>query len=225
MKEYIGNKIEIGNRMMKLMQPVLLKSFVDEFKVSENCHVNLPAKAGQVLTKEKEEETMNEHMTTKFRSGVGKLRYLATWSRLDVLNAVREISRHMMAPTKAHYWAMIQVMEYCMTTANRGRKIAARDQWDGTKDFEFTVTGKSDSTYSQCPETRKSVTGNTTEVNGVPVIMKSIMQETMKLLVTEAELESTVTNVQDMLFVRQIIESMGLKVKLLMVLSVDNQGV
>jgi hypothetical protein len=43
--------------------------------------------------------------------------------------------------------------------------------------------------------------------------------------VTEAELDSTVTNVQDMLFVRQIIKSMGLKVKILMILNVDNQGV
>jgi hypothetical protein len=51
------------------------------------------------------------------------------------------------------------------------------------------------------------------------------MQETMKLLVTEAELDSAVTNVQDMLFVKLIIESLGLKVKILMILSVDNQGV
>jgi hypothetical protein len=45
MKEYIGNKIEIGNRMMKMTQPVLLKSFVDELALSENCCVNLPAKS------------------------------------------------------------------------------------------------------------------------------------------------------------------------------------
>jgi hypothetical protein len=68
--------------------------------------------------KGKEEEIMNERMTTKFRLGVGKLRYLATWSRPDILNAVREISRHTKAPTKAHYQAMIQVMEYCVTTSN-----------------------------------------------------------------------------------------------------------
>jgi len=51
------------------------------------------------------------------------------------------------------------------------------------------------------------------------------MQDTMKLSVTEAELDSATTNVQDMLFVRQIIESMGLTVKLPMILRVDNQGV
>jgi hypothetical protein len=225
MKEYIGNKIEMGDGMIKMTQPVLLQSFVDEFEVSENCHVNLPAKAGQVLIKGKEEDIMSNQMMTKYRLGVGKLRYLATWSRLDILNTVREVSRHMKAPTEVHYQAMIQIMEYCMLTSKRGRRIEPKEKWDGSKGFEFVVLGKSDSTYNQCPETRKSVTGNTTKVNGEPVITKSIMQEMMKLLVTEAELESAVTNLQDMLFVRQLIESMGLKVRLLMVLCVDNQGV
>jgi hypothetical protein len=58
----------------------------------------------------------------------------------------------------------------------------------------------------------------------MPVITKSVMQDMRKLSVTEAELDSAVTNVQDMLFVRQILESMGLKVKLPMVLLVENSG-
>jgi hypothetical protein len=112
-------------------------------------------------------------------------------------------------------------MDFCLSTADRGRV----DCWDGSKDFEFTVSGASDAAYNQCPDTRKSVSGNTTEVNGVPVITKSVMQDTRKLSVTEAELDSAVTNVQDMLFVWQIIESIGLKVKLPMILRVDNLGV
>jgi hypothetical protein len=72
---------------------------------------------------------------------------------------------------------------------------------------------------------RKSVLGNTTELNGVLIIVKSLMQETMKLSVTEAELDSVTTNIQDMLFVWQIVESLGFKVKVLMILQVVNQGV
>jgi hypothetical protein len=34
-REYIGNKIEIGKGIMKLSQPVLLRSFVDEFDVDK----------------------------------------------------------------------------------------------------------------------------------------------------------------------------------------------
>jgi hypothetical protein len=50
----------------------------------------------------------------------------------------------------------------------------------------------------------------------------SVMQDTVKLSVTEAELDSATSNVQDMLHVKNIMESLGLKVKLPMILK---QGV
>jgi Reverse transcriptase (RNA-dependent DNA polymerase) len=224
MEEYVGNKIEISEQQMKLTQPVLLQSFADEFGVKASGE-NLPAKPGQILMKGEEKDVLSAGDQSKYRSGVGKLRYTATWSRPDILNAVREVSRYLQAPTLVHYDAMLRIMDYCLSTASRGRKIAPVDRWDGTKEFEFVVSGASDAAYNQCPDTRKCVSGNTTEVNGVPVITKSVMQDTRKLSVTEAELDSAVTNVQDMLVVRQILESMGLKVKLPMVLRVDNSGV
>jgi hypothetical protein len=177
--------------------------------------VNLPAKPGQILSKGDEKDVLVVSAQTKYRSGVGP----------DILNAVREVSRYLQAPTLVHYDAMIRIMDYCLSTASHGRMIAPVDKWDGSKEFEFTVSGASDAAYNQCPDTRKCVSGNTTKVNGVPVITKSVMQDTQKLSVTEAELDSAVTNVQDMLFVQQILESMGLKVKLPMVLRVDNSGV
>jgi hypothetical protein len=131
----------------------------------------------------------------------------------------------MQESTQDHLNAMKKIMEFCVTTSGQGQKIEPMQQWDGTKEFEFVVCSKPYSTYKHCPETICSMSGNTTKVNGVPVITKSTMQETMKLSVTEAELASMITNMQDMLFVKQVIESMGLNVKTLMILSVDNQGV
>jgi hypothetical protein len=121
--------------------------------------------------------------------------------KLDILNAVRDVLRHMQAPTKRNYEAMIRAMAFCITTPERGCVIEPDCKWDRTRELEFKVSGKSDSTYNQCLETRKSVSGNTTELNGVPIIVKSIMQETMRVSVTEVELDSATTNVQDMLFV------------------------
>jgi hypothetical protein len=224
MEEYVGNKIEMREKRMKLTQPVLLQSFTDEFGVKMSG-VNLPAKPRQILSKGDEKDVLGVSAQTKYRSGVGKLCYTATWSRPDILNAVREVPRYLQAPTLEHYDAMLRIMDYCLSTASRGRMIVPVDRSDGTKEFEFVVSGASDAAYNQCPDTRKFVSGITTEVNGVPVITKSVMQDTRKLSVTEAELDSAVTNVQDMLFVRQIIESMGLKVKLPMILRVDNLGV
>jgi hypothetical protein len=76
-----------------------------------------------VLRKGKEDKIMSDHMMMKYRSGVGKLRYLATWSRPEILNAVREASRHMRAPTQGNNPAMIQIMEYCVTMLKRGGEL------------------------------------------------------------------------------------------------------
>jgi hypothetical protein len=209
---------------MKLTQPVLLQSFADEFGVQMSGE-NLPAKPRQILSKGNKKDVLGARAQTKYWSGVGKLRYTATWSRPDILNAVREVSRYLQAPTLVHYDAMIRIMDYCLSTASRGQRIAPVDRWDGSKEFKFTVSGTLDAAYNQCLSTRKSVSSNTTKVNGVPVITTSVMQDTRTLSVTEAELDSAVTNIQDMLFVRQIIKSMGLKVKLPMILRVDNLGV
>ena len=50
------------------------------------------------------------------------------------------------------------------------------------------------------------------------------MQKTVSLLVTKAELMAAVSCAQDMMYAKQIMESLELKVKLTMILEVDNKG-
>ena len=106
-----------------------------------------------------------------------------------------------------------------------GLELRPNIKWDGTKNQLLEIEGYADSNYAQCPETRRSVSGNTTTLNGAPVITNCKMQPTVKLSVTEAELDSAITEAQDMLFVKEIIESMEMKVKLPMILWTDNKGV
>ena len=57
-----------------------------------------------------------------------------------------------------------------------------------------------------------------------PVMFKSATQKHVALSVTEAELYAGVSTAQDMLYVKNVLESMELKVKLPMVLEMDNQA-
>ena len=50
------------------------------------------------------------------------------------------------------------------------------------------------------------------------------MQTMVKLSVIESELDSTVSTAQDMIFVKDIVENMELKVELPMILNTDNKG-
>ena len=50
------------------------------------------------------------------------------------------------------------------------------------------------------------------------------MQKIVAVSVTEAELTVATSNAQDMMYVKRLLESVGLKVALPMVLELDNQG-
>jgi hypothetical protein len=81
----------------------------------------------------------------KNRSGIGKLLHMMRWSRPDVLNGVREMSNDMMVSRQAHMKAMQQTMQYCLNKPNRGVMLQSNEHWDGNPEFDFTVSGKSDS--------------------------------------------------------------------------------
>jgi hypothetical protein len=223
--EYIGCKVDRGDGYLRLTQPVLLQSFDDEFDIPDMQRPNTPAMPGQVLRSGASETALvDSKMQSRYRSGTGKLLHLMKWSRPDILNSVRELSRFMTGATAAHLSAMYRVMKFCLATKDRGLTLRPNCKWDGSPDFEFVLEGESDSTYAS-DESAKSVSGHGTFLCGAPISMKSKTQTTSSLSVTESELISAVSCVQDLLFEKRVLESMGLKVKVPMVLKVDNKGV
>ena len=116
-------------------------------------------------------------------------------------------------------------MEYCCSTPKRGWELKPKREWDGKdRAFEFEVYGLANLDYAKCPVSRRSVSGYSTFLEGAPVTVKSAIQKVVALSVTEEEIIAGVQCAQDMLYVKRVIEGLGLKVKLPMVLRIDNSG-
>jgi hypothetical protein len=209
---------------VKLTQPVLLQSYTDEFTIPEGEAPRTPATPGEVLQQGEPADFVDDDEQSTYRSGVGKLLHMMKWTRPEILNAVRELSRFMAGATRAHMNAMYRTMKYCVSTPKRGLMLQPTMKWDGDPNFEFIITGRSDSDFAKDPERRRSVSGYSTFLCGAPVTMKSRMQRCVTLDVTSAELVSATQCAQDMLFVMRVVESMGLKVKKPMILEIDNKG-
>ena len=191
LNEYVGCKIERNwkERWVKITQPVLLQSFEDEFELPRTDY-RTPAETGQVLVPCKEEDALTATEQGKYRSGVGKLLHLMRWSRPEVLNAVRELSKYMGKASAAHLKAMYRVMKYCVNTKNRGFKLQPARTWNGMKGFRFRIAGMADSNYATCPITRRSVSGYSVFLEKAPVGTRSAQQRTVALSSAEAELGS-----------------------------------
>jgi len=130
----------------------------------------------------------------------------------------------MTSATQVHYDAMLRMMKYVDDTSDRGLVLNLMRKWDGNKEHEFIISGRSDSDYAKDKQTRKSISGYMVLLEGAPVMFKSSMQKSVTLSVWEAEQTTGVLCAQDMLYVWHILESMGLKVKLPMILEMDNRG-
>ena len=226
MDEYVGCKItrDHEKKTLKFTQPVMLQSFSDEFELPEGKPPNTPANPGQFLVKGEEGTFLKSEQQAKYRSGVGKLLHMMRWSRPDILNAVRELSRYMTAATPAHMQALLRVMKYCVGTPNRGWVLRPNRDWNGGANHLFIISGLSDSDYAKDIDTRRSVTGTAVFLEGSCIGARSATQRTVALSVTEAELNAATQCVQDMLYAMRVVESLGLKVQKPMILRVDNKG-
>lgn len=77
----------------------------------------------------------------------------------------------MQAPNQGHSDALVRVMAYCSGMPNRGLILNSKVNWDGKhRNYEFEITGRSDSNYATDPDTRKSVTMCRVLLQGTPMM-------------------------------------------------------
>ena len=124
-EEYVGCSVlrnSIGDII--LHQPYLIKKINQEFgeELKYVRAVTTPAAAGDSVVKMTDNEKMRgglpKERQTKYRSGVGMLLYQVKFSRPDISNSVRELTKAMDCANETHYKALTCVLKYIMTTSN-----------------------------------------------------------------------------------------------------------
>ncbi len=78
--------------------------------------------------------------------------------------------------------------------------------------------------YAKDTQTGHSVSGYVVYLEDAPTMHRSATQKTVALSSCKAELNAAVLCVQDMMYRRNMLESIRLKVELPMILEMDNKG-
>jgi hypothetical protein len=76
----------------------------------------------KIKTNDKKESEAVPLAQQAYRKGVGKLLHVTRWTRSDIMNYVRELSRFAGGALMAHMKAMYRCMAYCVATAKRGHR-------------------------------------------------------------------------------------------------------
>ena len=156
-----------------------------------------------------------------YRSGVGMLLYLVKYTRPDIANPVRELSKMLDGSTEASFKEMLRVIKYVLDTKNMGLRV---EPTIDTKDEPWELVCYSDSDYASDPDSRRSVSGYILYVRGVPICWRSKAQKSITLSSSEAEWIALSEATKEIMFVLQLLESMKIKVKLPIIVRVDNVG-
>jgi hypothetical protein len=135
------------------------------------------------------------------------------YSKPEMYNAVQDLSQNMHKATKDQYKAMLHVIKYSVDMADQGLVLEPNKKWAGTRNHEFIISGRSDSNYAKEPKNKRSISGHMVYLKGAPAMFKSSTERTVSLSTTEAETYSEVTCMQDMLYMKNDLESLGLKDK------------
>ena len=232
MEEFVGCKVLRPKPGRGLFyQDDLIKKIEDHFgtEAKKMRKYKTPAGPGDRIVRPTIEDTkISLKDQTKFRSGVGMLLYLVKFSRPDICNAVRELSKVNDGATIAHYKELLRCIKFILDTRNR---MLCYDIGDvlRIKDFsEFkmrlSLTAFCDSDYAGDTDNRKSVTAYAIYFQKCLVAYKSRSQKTVSLSSTEAEFNAIGEICIEISFIKNIVEFMGITIELPITVFCDNVG-
>ena len=124
----------------------------------------------------------------------------------------------MARPGPEHWSGVKRVFRYIMGTVNYGLKYVASDQKD------IMLHGFSDADWAGGTSTRKSTSGYLFRLGKSTISWKSKRQSIVALSSTEAEYVALCSAVQETVWLRRLLSSIGFKQSTPTVIYEDNQG-
>jgi hypothetical protein len=237
---FVGCKI-IENKekdTIWIHQPKLIKNLEEQFGplVTDMRTYKTPAAPRTNIQRPKKGEILiSSEDQTKFRSGVGMLLYLVKHSRPDIANAVRELSKVADGATKDHWNKLLRAIKFTLDTKHLALKmkpewdqpikmVNGKPDWASIFETKCTMGATSDSEYSGDKETRQSVFGWELYFMGALIAHKSKACRSVTLSSTEAEYYALSEVTKEVIFAKQVLETMGIKLNLPIKIKADNVG-
>ena len=182
-----------------------------------------------------------------YRQGIGELIYALTTCRPDISYPVIKLSQYSIRPNRIHFEAVKLIYRYLHATKDEGiyywRKTPRLDLPPGNiphlkRDANYKeddihereqpghsiLFGAVDSDYGGDTTHRKSVSGIILRIAGGTILYKTKFQDTIAMSSTEAEFTAAAEAGKYILYIRSILEQLGIPQHEATTLYEDNQG-
>jgi transposase InsO family protein len=160
----------------------------------------------------------------------GTVMYAAISTRPDITHSVHYLASHMQAPTLRHMQAAERVLRYLSGTKELGMVFGSRngsmvgDSRGRRAQVQVDVCAFADADWANDKGDRKSVSGWVAKLNGDPISWSSKKQRVVALSTCEAELYAEAAAIQEVLWLRGLMEELGLNTQTGSIVYGDNQS-
>lgn len=210
MRYFLGIEVMQRDDGIFICQKKYAAEVIERFGMKDYNPVSNPIVPGQKIGRDEAGEKVDP---TLFKQMVGSLMYL-TATRPDLMFAVSLISRFMASPTQLHFAVVKRIMRYLKGTMEYGIWYERRET--------SNLIAYTDSDYAGDIDDSRSTSGYVFLLSGGAVAWASRKQPIVTLSTTEAEYVAAATCACQAVWMKRILEEVGLKQEGEMVLLCDN---
>ena len=204
-KTYLGVQIERDRnaKTLKMHQAAYLNEILSAMNIKPDNTVTYPTPLPQGVTLTKNEGEPYE--LDLYRSAIGSLIYLSTWTRIDIAYAVSALAAHMANPSRDHHVALRHLLHYLHGTRDKGITYHGNDVHGINKLYGFV-----DADYAGDPTSRRSRSGYVMMMNSGCISWRSKLQTVIAHSTTDAEVYAATGAIKEIIYLRDALRRIGL---------------
>ena len=203
-------------RLITLSQSEYIKETLEKFKMTNAKSVATPIEVGGQLNKDmcpKTNEDVLEMSRVPYRSAVGSVMFLMTYTRPDIAFAVGQVSKFLDCPGNAHWIAVKRILRYLVGTTDLNLQLGGS--------LPKIINGYCDADWGGDRDDRKSTSGYIFTFGGA-VSWKSKKQAIVAQSSAEAEYISASEAGKESVWIQALLKEIGYEIKTK--LHCDNQS-
>jgi hypothetical protein len=211
LKEYLSIKYERNelNSSMTASQESMAENILETINMKSCKPVSTPMMPGTTI-KRNTDSPLDESEKKLYLTVVGKLNWMAIWTRPDLAFTLSQLSKALANPGSEHMIALKHAVRYIQATkkysVNYGGQAAMEAKQRYGKDQIYAFA---DASFMSDPETCCGTTGYVIFLNGTPVAWRSRTQTTVAKSTAEAEYMSASRAVHEIIYLRRFLNALG----------------
>ncbi|KAG8926805.1 hypothetical protein FRC01_008347 [Tulasnella sp. 417] len=208
LKYYLGINwdYDLANRVIHASQKKFMLEILERFSMLESYPSDIPVIANHQFTiedsPEKDSDDQRQMAKVPYLEAIGSLMYLMLGTRPDLAYAIGKLSRFGTNPGPKHWKAVKRVLRYVKGTLNYGITL-------GGSPASPILTGYSDASFQDCPDTSQSTSGYVFYFGDAPISWSSKRQGIVTNSTMEAEYLGLSNAARHTIWLRELMEDLG----------------